>query len=207
MPVSPPPGILIQGTSTGNNKNNIINDVTKTFIVDQYMFKSIIILSGTGENQTRKILRNSETTIIIDRDWAIIPDNTSVYAVFPVPPDLSDDEVNALLDQKPDIIDGPLTHDDEEFPHNETIIKFVCPFIYPDTITMGTIAPTTLVKNYCLEDECKLWDVNLEECTIMLKTLIEIHKHKAHLHPTVHHCEEDYRSKCGPGFPFFPTSV
>ncbi|MGB9637577.1 MAG: hypothetical protein ACPLY7_02150 [Microgenomates group bacterium] len=50
-------------------KSNIFKDIT------------VWISRGKGEGQTRKIISNSEDTIIIDKPWKTVPDKTSQYVI------------------------------------------------------------------------------------------------------------------------------
>lgn len=69
----------LNGTSTGTNTTNTINDTTKSWTVNQYAGYKITILSGTGAGQTFYITSNTATQVTITGNWSVIPDATSVY--------------------------------------------------------------------------------------------------------------------------------
>jgi len=54
---------------------------------------------------------------------------------------------------------------------------------------MYTVTPTLID---CVEDECKLWDVNSECCTELLEYDILNHRHLNHYHMYKHECKEHH---------------
>jgi hypothetical protein len=77
-------GKLNSGTSTGTgNTSTIMYDTGKTWTVNAYVNKVVIISFGTGAGQIKKIASNTETTITLATDWIFetIPDATSQYII------------------------------------------------------------------------------------------------------------------------------
>lgn len=71
-----------QGPGTGNNQIQLA--LTASSIDGAYDPSMIFIVSGTGEGQARMILQYSGSSriAIVDRDWKVNPDSTSVYRVI-----------------------------------------------------------------------------------------------------------------------------
>jgi hypothetical protein len=69
---------ISSGTSTGNNTSTTLNDTTKAW--EDLTNKVVVITSGTGAGQIRKILSNTATSLTIDA-WVTLPDNTSGYVI------------------------------------------------------------------------------------------------------------------------------
>jgi hypothetical protein len=77
----------MRGTSTGGNGPRTLNDTTQNWAINWWgpygnvPLTQVHIIAGTGAdpNTFYDIVGNSATQIVIDRDWAVIPDNTSVY--------------------------------------------------------------------------------------------------------------------------------
>ena len=61
--------------------NITLYDKTKKWHKNEFAGYPVWISRGHGEGQTRKINMNSNTTLIIDKPWIIIPDKTSQYVV------------------------------------------------------------------------------------------------------------------------------
>lgn len=74
---------LVTGTSTGSNTSSILNDTSKTWTVNAYANKVVIITAGIGVGQIKKIASNTETSLTLDGDWTfeVIPTITSVYSI------------------------------------------------------------------------------------------------------------------------------
>ena len=72
--------ILANGTAT-SGATNTVTDTTKSWTVDAYKNQYIFIISGTGKGEFLKILDNTATAIRTISNWAVTPDNTSVYQV------------------------------------------------------------------------------------------------------------------------------
>jgi hypothetical protein len=69
-----------------------VSTITKTaagWTVNAYADMFIWVYSGTGSGQIRKIVSNTATIITVDRVWATVPDNTSYFRVFYVPPNFN----------------------------------------------------------------------------------------------------------------------
>lgn len=74
-------GAEINGTSTGGNALNTLNDLTKNFTAD-LIGVFIRIIGGTGVNQIRRITAvPALTQVQIAPNWVTIPDNTSEYTI------------------------------------------------------------------------------------------------------------------------------
>jgi hypothetical protein len=77
----------MRGTSTGGNTARTLNDTTQNWATDWWgpygpvPLTQVHIIAGTGAdpNTFYTIVSNTATQITIDRDWAVIPDSTSVY--------------------------------------------------------------------------------------------------------------------------------
>lgn len=72
--------LVLTGTATAGGVNTL-TDATKTMTVNQYANRQIYISSGLGSGQFKRILSNTATTFTVDSNWAIVPNNTSVYQV------------------------------------------------------------------------------------------------------------------------------
>lgn len=76
------------GTATAGT-NNTLTDSSKTWTVNDYTYplvsdataNLIYITGGTGVGQVRVITANTATTITVDKNWDINPDNTSQYEI------------------------------------------------------------------------------------------------------------------------------
>lgn len=69
------------GTSSGSNTSTTLNDTAKSWSVNGYANKGIVITGGTGAGQVRKISSNTATEITVDAAWDTTPDATSTYIV------------------------------------------------------------------------------------------------------------------------------
>lgn len=74
---------LVTGTSTGSNTSSILNDTSKTWTVNAYTNKVVIITAGIGVGQIKKIASNTATSLTLDGNWTfeVIPTVTSVYSI------------------------------------------------------------------------------------------------------------------------------
>lgn len=72
------------GTAQECGVNTIKLSATSNATDDFYTYSAIEITGGTGVGQLREITDYDGTTkqATIDKDWTIIPDNTSVYTVY-----------------------------------------------------------------------------------------------------------------------------
>lgn len=68
------------GTSSGVGGVNTLDDTSKLWTVNQFANKLVIIESGTGAGQIRKIASNTATQITTATNWTTNPDATSKYA-------------------------------------------------------------------------------------------------------------------------------
>jgi hypothetical protein len=77
----------MKGTSTGGNGARTLNDTTQNWATNWWgppgsvPLTQVIIVAGTGANPNDiyHIDSNTATQITVDRDWAVVPDATSVY--------------------------------------------------------------------------------------------------------------------------------
>lgn len=71
-------------TSHITHKNHAILGTGSSSIDDFYNNCFIKIINGTGKNQIRKIIDyiGSTKKIIIDTDWEVLPDSTSIYVIY-----------------------------------------------------------------------------------------------------------------------------
>lgn len=75
-------GFAITGTATGGTARTLVGS-TLNLPLDRYRNYRIYITNGTGRGQSRRIVTHNATTFTIPRNWATIPDATSVYEVWP----------------------------------------------------------------------------------------------------------------------------
>jgi hypothetical protein len=69
------------GTSSGSNTSSTLNDTTKSWTVNAYQNKVLVIHGGTGVGQYRIISNNSTNSLSISENWVTIPDATSGYTI------------------------------------------------------------------------------------------------------------------------------
>lgn len=68
------------GTATAGGATSL-TDSAATWTVDEYIGFVVIITSGTGVGQVRRITANSATALTVTPAWATNPDATSVYSI------------------------------------------------------------------------------------------------------------------------------
>lgn len=73
------------GTAQAGNSNSITLDSSASSTNDLYKGQTVQILSGTGVGQARTIVNYNGNTksATIDRSWAISPNNTSIFVIYP----------------------------------------------------------------------------------------------------------------------------
>jgi hypothetical protein len=71
----------LRGTSTGANTATTLNDTTQAWAINQWQNFAVQITGGTGIGQTRNIVSNTATTLIVSPPWMTIPDAMSTYAI------------------------------------------------------------------------------------------------------------------------------
>lgn len=76
-------GIVLSATTVFSASTRTITDSGNTFTTDALRNKQIRILSGTGMGQRYRIISNTTNSIEIPKDWAIVPDNTSAFEIWP----------------------------------------------------------------------------------------------------------------------------
>lgn len=60
-----------------------LNDAGQEMVVGQYNNCRLVITSGTGIGQNRRVVNNTNKTFTIPRSWDIMPDATSTYEIWP----------------------------------------------------------------------------------------------------------------------------
>lgn len=87
-------GIVWTGTAQAGSTNSITLDTGASSVNGTYDPAMIRIVSGTGSGQARLILDYTGSTrvAILDRDWRVAPDNTSVFEIVAAPNLLSTNE-------------------------------------------------------------------------------------------------------------------
>lgn len=72
------------GIAQGGGIRTIILAATASAINDFYTYSSVEIVGGAGTGQRREIVGYDGSTgeCVLDRDWLIVPDNTSLYTVY-----------------------------------------------------------------------------------------------------------------------------
>lgn len=77
--------ILNSGFVVSASSTEITIDAAAESTENIYVFNKIVITSGTGSGQLRKIknYRGSSKTVFIDIPWFVIPDGTSEYSIVP----------------------------------------------------------------------------------------------------------------------------
>ncbi len=72
---------FISGTATSVDSRNL-TDSSQALTPNRYKNYRILITSGTGIGQNRRILNHTATTFYIPRPWDITPDATSTYEIW-----------------------------------------------------------------------------------------------------------------------------
>ncbi len=80
------PDPVESGVSTGGNTATTLNDTTKNWTPGQWQNFSCIIKNGTGKGQSRAILTNTPTQLVLAGvylgcTWTVVPDATSEYVI------------------------------------------------------------------------------------------------------------------------------
>ncbi|MBM3786849.1 MAG: hypothetical protein FJW30_21025, partial [Acidobacteria bacterium] len=58
-----------------------VGNTTLTMLSNEYRGQIVRIVSGKGAGQERRIASNSATSLALERDWAVVPDTTSKFAI------------------------------------------------------------------------------------------------------------------------------
>lgn len=74
-------GLLDSGTATSGAASTL-TDSTKSWSVNVYQNKVVIITFGTGVGQIRKISSNTATELTVSVNWVTTPDATSQYKIY-----------------------------------------------------------------------------------------------------------------------------
>jgi hypothetical protein len=71
------------GTSSGSNSSTTLNNTAKSWTVNAFADKVVVIIFGTGIGQIKKIASNTSTQLTLESGWtfSITPDNTSQYII------------------------------------------------------------------------------------------------------------------------------
>lgn len=77
--------ILESGQSTGSNSVRTLNDIQQDWLPFEWSGHTLKITGGVGEGQVRSITTNTSSLLRISSDWDTTPDNTSTYAILPLP--------------------------------------------------------------------------------------------------------------------------
>jgi hypothetical protein len=74
------PTTLMQGRVSSAEAWSIV-DVTRMWPVDAYQGQRVDIVAGMGAGQSRRILRNTPTTLVLETAWTVTPSDISDYAI------------------------------------------------------------------------------------------------------------------------------
>jgi hypothetical protein len=58
-----------------------LSDVVQTWPVDAWQGQRLVIVSGIGAGQNRRILRNTATQLVVEHAWDVVPEDISNYAI------------------------------------------------------------------------------------------------------------------------------
>lgn len=58
-----------------------LEDTTKAWNEDEYAGAIVQITAGLGAGQSRRIKRNTDTVLVLEKPWATVPDATSTYKI------------------------------------------------------------------------------------------------------------------------------
>lgn len=78
------PTAIVTGTTTAPFDSQSLTDTTKTWVVDAYKDKMVVITGGTGIGQWAKISSNTTNKLIFFNVFSIIPDGTSTYGIYDI---------------------------------------------------------------------------------------------------------------------------
>jgi hypothetical protein len=74
---------VLTGTSSDVNNITGLIDSNKVWEIDQWKDYALVIHQGLGEGQSRAISSNTDNQLVIVPNWAIAPDSSSEYKIFP----------------------------------------------------------------------------------------------------------------------------
>jgi len=69
------------GTATGGGVSSL-TDATKSWTVDAFVGKAVILTGGTGSGQVGYVLNNTATFLSMTAPWVTPPDGTTTYAIL-----------------------------------------------------------------------------------------------------------------------------
>ena len=67
-------------TITGTGTPTLV-DSTKSWTTNRWNGQSVRITGGTGAGQIRSIIDTNPTSLVLSRDWMVLPDSTSTYVI------------------------------------------------------------------------------------------------------------------------------
>jgi hypothetical protein len=70
------------GTASSGSATTLA-DTAKTWVANRHVNRRVTITGGAGIGQQRTILSNTPTALTVARPWAVAPDNTSTYEIWP----------------------------------------------------------------------------------------------------------------------------
>lgn len=68
----------VTGTATAGGATTL-TDSAKSWTTNEHAARALVVASGTGAGQARRIASNSATVVTVDTAWSTNPDATSVY--------------------------------------------------------------------------------------------------------------------------------
>lgn len=72
----------LQGPRVANLSGiNYVGNTTLTMLTNEYRGQVVRIVSGKGVGQERVVAGNSHASVVVDRDWAVVPDSTSQWVI------------------------------------------------------------------------------------------------------------------------------
>jgi hypothetical protein len=113
---------LEDGTSSGGNTSNALNDISASFPgTNGLAGKAVIISGGTGNDQVRLITGNTATQLTITPNWTIIPDSSSEYDI------VETTQIDATIDAVPERVgnDGGVNGFQFVLGYDDSIVQTV----------------------------------------------------------------------------------
>lgn len=74
-------GRLDFGSALGTHNTNQMEDTTKAWTVNEFADQVLIMTSGQSVGQTRKIVSNTATVVVVTPDWVNIPADNDQYVI------------------------------------------------------------------------------------------------------------------------------
>lgn len=138
------------GTSTGTNSPTTLNDLGKSWTVDEWAGRTVKIAAGTGAGQKRHVESNTATQLVISEDWDTIPDATSQYAIDIIlgPREIVTPTAATIAD--PAVI--PADKIANQLLDAKTRLDAVASLFPPLADRVDDMPPTTIVYGYAPDD-------------------------------------------------------